>query len=456
MNFLRKITGHKSDKSESDLKKDRTCSAEEPDVSKLVIEETGDEDKDEHAGADGESRMNLFKLIQSKIGMDVSQGVTLPVWLFEPTTTLQRMCEMLHFEELLDTAADCESSVERAAYVGAFFTTGFNGTERFFKPFNPILGETYEYVRNDKDFRFISEQVCHHPPVSATHCETDKWLFWQESSPKTVFLGNSIDINPQTKTHIMFKRTNEHLLVTQSPNTRIHNLLIGRTWIDHYGTVTIENTTTHDSVTISYTKCGFLSKGRHELFGQAIDANGKVCLELEGKWTKSVSMNWLYAEGSEPRGTKKTVWSRPTRNQVGKFKVTEFVSRLNEIDDSYERLLPPTDSRLRPDRRFLDKGDSNAAGIWKGRLEEKQRADRKQREKHMLEDWTPKWFQLVREPGAPEGQQMWQYTGGYWEERERKQQAIADASSDARQQESELLVARGVRGLACDFRDLER
>ena len=27
------------------------------------------------------------------------------------------------------------------------------------KPFNPILGETYECVREDKGFRFIAEQV---------------------------------------------------------------------------------------------------------------------------------------------------------------------------------------------------------------------------------------------------------------------------------------------------------
>lgn len=33
------------------------------------------------------------------------------------------------------------------------------------KPFNPMLGETYELVT--KDFRYFSEQVSHHPPISA-------------------------------------------------------------------------------------------------------------------------------------------------------------------------------------------------------------------------------------------------------------------------------------------------
>jgi hypothetical protein len=42
---------------------------------------------------------------------------------------------------------------------------------RLKKPFNPILGETYEYVC-DK-YRFFGEQVSHHPPVSAFEIETE-------------------------------------------------------------------------------------------------------------------------------------------------------------------------------------------------------------------------------------------------------------------------------------------
>jgi oxysterol-binding protein 1 len=38
---------------------------------------------------------------------------------------------------------------------------------RFKKPFNPILGETYEYVSDE--LRIITEQVSHHPPISACH-----------------------------------------------------------------------------------------------------------------------------------------------------------------------------------------------------------------------------------------------------------------------------------------------
>ena len=42
--------------------------------------------------------------------------------------------------------------------------------DRIKKPFNPILGETYELITTD--FKFISEQVSHHPPISAGYAES--------------------------------------------------------------------------------------------------------------------------------------------------------------------------------------------------------------------------------------------------------------------------------------------
>lgn len=43
-----------------------------------------------------------------------------------------------------------------SAYASSYFRAGS-------KPFNPVLGETYECIREDKGFRFFSEQVGTHP-----------------------------------------------------------------------------------------------------------------------------------------------------------------------------------------------------------------------------------------------------------------------------------------------------
>lgn len=79
-----------------------------------------------------------------------------------------------------------------------------------YKPFNPVLGETYENQREDRGFQYVSEQVgyrhmltkpqhlgleqtvmlcymlcfqvSHHPPISACHAESENFTFWQGRS----------------------------------------------------------------------------------------------------------------------------------------------------------------------------------------------------------------------------------------------------------------------------------
>lgn len=47
------------------------------------------------------------------------------------------------------------------ALIAAFAVSGYAATyyRAGSKPFNPVLGETYECIREDKGFRFFSEQV---------------------------------------------------------------------------------------------------------------------------------------------------------------------------------------------------------------------------------------------------------------------------------------------------------
>ena len=72
------------------------------------------------------------------------------------------MCEELEYSELLDKAADTDDPVQRMCLVAAFSVSPYAST--FYragtKPFNPLLGETYECIREDKGWRFLAEQVC--------------------------------------------------------------------------------------------------------------------------------------------------------------------------------------------------------------------------------------------------------------------------------------------------------
>lgn len=71
---------------------------------------------------------------------------------------------------VVDAAAAEENPLLRIAFVSAFAMSNYSSTiGRIAKPFNPMLGETFEYVRFDKEYRYVSEQVSHHPPISACY-----------------------------------------------------------------------------------------------------------------------------------------------------------------------------------------------------------------------------------------------------------------------------------------------
>lgn len=74
---------------------------------------------------------------------------------------LQRLTEELEYSEILDQAALCEDSCEQLAYVAAFTVSAYATTLfRTGKPFNPLLGETFEFDRTeDFGWRSLAEQV---------------------------------------------------------------------------------------------------------------------------------------------------------------------------------------------------------------------------------------------------------------------------------------------------------
>ena len=89
--------------------------------------------------------------------------VSLPVCLNEPLTALQSCAEdLLINADIFELAARTLDPTERncitiIGFVGILQKANY----RKKKPFNPMLGETYELVTNK--FRFLAEKVMHTP-----------------------------------------------------------------------------------------------------------------------------------------------------------------------------------------------------------------------------------------------------------------------------------------------------
>lgn len=68
-----------------------------------------------------------------------------------------------HQDLLPVQAALCPAqSMERLMYVAAFAVSGYSGTgQRTVKPFNPLLGETFELVYPEKGYRALVEKARH-------------------------------------------------------------------------------------------------------------------------------------------------------------------------------------------------------------------------------------------------------------------------------------------------------
>ncbi|XP_049904737.1 oxysterol-binding protein-related protein 6 isoform X7 [Epinephelus moara] len=352
------------------------------------------------------SNINLWNILRNNIGKDLSK-VSMPVELNEPLNTLQRMCEELEYSELLDKAAETEDPFERMVLVAAFAISGYSSTyyRAGSKPFNPLLGESYECIREDKGFCFFSEQVSHHPPISACHCESKNFTFWQDVRWKNKFWGKSMEILPIGTVNLMIPRFGDHY-EWNKVTTCVHNILSGRRWIEHYGEITIRNTKSSACLCkLTFVKGNYWSSNVNEVQGFVMDQEGKVIHRLFGKWHEG-----LYC-GVPPSA--KCVWrpgSMPTDYELY-YGFTRFAIELNELCPELKDALPRTDARFRPDQRHLEEGNLEMASLEKQRIEELQRVRRKWNEENNIK-LEPRFFKKVVDANHRE---RWVSNNMYWE-----------------------------------------
>ncbi|XP_059287656.1 oxysterol-binding protein-related protein 1C-like isoform X1 [Lycium ferocissimum] len=360
-----------------------------------------------------EKGVGLWSMIKDNIGKDLTK-VCLPVFFNEPLSSLQRCFEDFEYSYLLDQAYEwgkTGNSIMRILSVAAFAASGYASTDgRIYKPFNPLLGETYEADYPDKGLRFISEKVSHHPMILACHCEGRGWKFWGDTNLKSKFWGRSIQLDPVGALTLEFD--DGEVFQWSKVTTSIYNIIIGKLYCDHYGTMHIRGNREY-SCKLKFKEQSIVERNPHQVHGVIHDKSGKRVATISGKWDESLhySMGDSLSEYVEQDSDSKShlLWkrSKPSNFQT-KYNLTRFAITLNELSPELKQKLPPTDSRLRPDQRFLENGEYEMADSEKLRLEQRQREASKMQER----GWQPRWF------AKPKGSDTYQYKGGYWEARQ--------------------------------------
>ncbi|KAM7491246.1 hypothetical protein LguiA_034167 [Lonicera macranthoides] len=357
-----------------------------------------------------EKGVNLWSMIKDNVGKDLTR-VCLPVYFNEPISSLQKCFEELEYSYLLDRAYKYGkegNSLLRVLNVAAFAVSGYASSKgRHCKPFNPLLGETYEADYPDKGVRFFSEKVSHHPTLIACHCEGKGWKFWGDSNIRAKFWGTSIKLDPVGLLTLEFD--DGEIFQWSKVTTTLHNLILGKVHCDHHGIMQISGNR-HFSCKLKFKERSILERIPHQVHGFIEDVNGTKVARLYGKWDDSM----YYIKGDTTTKMKdlsdaSLLWKRSKLPpNLTRYNLTSFAITLNELTPGLQEKLPPTDSRLRPDQRHLENGEYDKANVEKLRLETRQRMSRKLQEN----GWKPKWFnrESVDKPFS--------YVGGYWEARE--------------------------------------
>ena len=321
----------------------------------------------------------------------------------EPISSLQKMAEIMEYTSLLDRANDEPDEYHRLALVCAFALSPYAANNRTWKPFNPVLGETFElHVDGEngvggKDVRYIAEQVSHHPPIAVAHGENASWSYDITAGTKTKFLGNSIEINCVGRTRIVLKKTGETYTILP-PISKVQNLFVGGAWIDNYGELIVKNRTTGSTATLVLEPCGWFGANRYECNGEVTDAEGKPKLLLAGKCNEDLAMIPCNEEGEpvEDESAEKSLWRAVTERPEGDYYgFTYFALGMNDPlkKNESKKLVKPlaSDCRRREDRALLQASESSKAGAAKNAIEQQQRDERAIREKKG-DQWQTRWF----------------------------------------------------------------
>uniref|UniRef100_A0A8R1DNF1 Oxysterol-binding protein n=1 Tax=Caenorhabditis japonica TaxID=281687 RepID=A0A8R1DNF1_CAEJA len=364
--------------------------------------------------------VSIWDIIKPNLGKDFSR-FTVPVFMNEPLSFLQRLSENVQYNYLLEMAAKCEDDLERAEYVAAFaLATVSANHKRLSKPFNPLLLETFELERNG--VRFLAEQVSHHPPISAVYAESDEFTVEGTVEPTLGFWMTKLIANPHAHLKLTFKKTGE-TYSWSAPKCAIYNVIMGKMYMNFTSHMKIESSGQYNTVFSFENKGYFTQKGGDvHVEGHIFDGKNKI-KALYGNWT-------LFLASCDPNDFKthrkeyvqqfndsvvekdqgpvlagsKILW---VANQIPKlfdeqFHFTNFTLSLNEMHSGMAEKIAPTDSRRRRDMKALEEGKNEEAEEFKHKYEEQQRVRRARKVGNV-----PMWF-------AKDDEGHWSYKGDYW------------------------------------------
>ncbi|CZR62004.1 probable KES1-involved in ergosterol biosynthesis [Phialocephala subalpina] len=292
------------------------------------------------------------------------------------------------------------------------------------KPLNPFLGELFlgKWVDEAGTTELVSEQVSHHPPVTAYQiANKEHGVYLQGYNAQKASFSRTINVKQIGHAVFSIPAYDETYLITL-PNLHIEGLIFGAPFVELNDKTYITSSSGY-TAKIDYSGKGWLS-GKKNSFTATLYPTGKetdILYTATGQWNKTFDI----CEGSKKHNIIDTY-------DADAVPTTKLIVAPIEQQD-------PLESRRAWQKvaEGIAVGDMDIVGVEKTKIEESQRELRRQ-EKTDGRSWERRYFSLVENDVVleklapaigllPEEDK----TGGVWRFDERKAAGQATTTSSA-------------------------
>jgi len=304
--------------------------------------------------------------------------MSLPVRIFEGRSTLERITDNWRFAPVfLEKAARLSDRLERFKLVVTYAVSGMYCSAHQLKPFNPILGETFEGNFPDGTKIFI-EHTSHHPPVSNFYVESRNYRITGFYEFIVKMGANNVKGHQCGPNVIRFN--DGQTIVFNYPRIKLGGTVAGDRTANYVGEMFFEDKDLRCKCALFFDfgkKKGIMGsrkKGtKRDQFKGLLYYNtpGVVIPKkiLKLKDVKDIDREIAPVEGS---------WLENLK--IGSMEYWN-IDRYEPVNVGYSKNPLPSDWRYREDLLWLRKKNIPFADAWKVKLEVQQRKDRAGRQK---------------------------------------------------------------------------
>eukprot|EP00732_Lithocolla_globosa_P004419 Lithocolla_globosa_v1_NODE_4072_length_1517_cov_4.981532.p1 type:complete len:453 gc:universal NODE_4072_length_1517_cov_4.981532:136-1494(+) len=368
------------------------------------------------------NRKGVFSLLTQFLGhLTFDIHLALPVSFNDPSTLTSRNAESFELHSFLDEAALSEDPQFRMTQICLFVASQARAYVRPAKPFAPLLGETFEFVK-EGSFRYLAEQVNHRPAMCFFEAKGKDWTFRATQGYKVQFWGNHVVFVWEMEGRIWLK---DQLYLVEFPtiNLNVNNCCFGKIWFDLYANINVNCPETGLKAGVMLPKTS--KRGRHQVRGVVIDSPQSVY--FSGNWDGEVSIYDVALPSvgdiqlflGDTNGLAKLTLPIPKRV----IKMSELFSPIQESENRYmkdwslfthevhalnhfsKRIVPDSDARVRQDRKYLEELKVKESQAFKKEYEHKQRAHI-----HEQQDGVITHFEKVEDDHG----HYWKTKESYW------------------------------------------